>query len=157
MPKQCLQVLHSCRAVIVSLPQGRAGRKGVDFEICTMHCGANEPVGAGCTPCDKFKCAPCLLIRRRRPTTGNANPRGGKDPYVSPDGHNICDVRFYEQLKLFGEDAPVSSVCPAWLTECGQVLQQPPATTVTIDDRGLSRPWHGAASGRRGANKPEEE
>lgn len=55
---------------------------------------------------------PRVCIRRRRPTTGNANPRGGKDPYVSPDGHNICDVRFYEQLKLFGEDAPVSLVCP---------------------------------------------
>jgi hypothetical protein len=53
-----------------------------------------------------------LLVRlhccRRRPTSGTANPRGGKDPYISPDGHNICDIRFYEGLKLFGEDAPVS-------------------------------------------------
>lgn len=34
----------------------------------------------------------------RRPTSGTANPRGGKDPYISPDGHNICDIRFYEGL-----------------------------------------------------------
>lgn len=54
-----------------------------------------------------------LLMRcRRRPTSGTANPRGGKDPYVSPDGHNICDARFYEGLKLFGEDAPVSGPRP---------------------------------------------
>jgi ribose 5-phosphate isomerase A len=36
-----------------------------------------------------------------------ANPRGGDNPYVIPDGHNIVDVRFYEGMKLFGEDAKV--------------------------------------------------
>jgi hypothetical protein len=36
-----------------------------------------------------------------------ANPRGGENPYLSPDGHNIVDVRFYEGMKLFGEDAQV--------------------------------------------------
>lgn len=45
---------------------------------------------------------------RRRPMSGTANPRGGKDPYISPEGHTICDIRFYEGLKLFGEDAAVS-------------------------------------------------
>lgn len=42
----------------------------------------------------------------RRPMFGTANPRGGDNPYVSPDGHNIVDIRFYETLKLLGEDAP---------------------------------------------------
>jgi ribose 5-phosphate isomerase A len=56
---------------------------------------------------------------RRRPSSGTANPRGGKDPYISPDGHNICDIRFYEGLKLFGEDAPVSIGPPAPSTEGG--------------------------------------
>jgi hypothetical protein len=54
---------------------------------------------------------------RRRPTSGSANPRGGQAPYISPDGHNICDIRFYEGLKLFGEDEPVR--------------HQPPYMTVT--------------------------
>lgn len=49
-----------------------------------------------------------LLLARRRPASGVANPRGGDNPYRSPDGHNIVDVRFYEGMKLFGEDAPVS-------------------------------------------------
>lgn len=55
---------------------------------------------------------PCLrgLHCRRRPASGTANPRGGNNPYLSPEGHNILDIRFYEQLKLVGEDAPVS-VC----------------------------------------------
>lgn len=47
---------------------------------------------------------------RRRPSSGTANPRGGKDPYISPDGHNICDIRFYEGLKLFGEDAAYDKI-----------------------------------------------
>jgi hypothetical protein len=40
--------------------------------------------------------------------SGTANPRGGKEPYISVEGHTICDIRFYEGLKLFGEDAAVS-------------------------------------------------
>ncbi|KAG2490235.1 hypothetical protein HYH03_011359 [Edaphochlamys debaryana] len=41
----------------------------------------------------------------RRSATGQQdNPRGGDNPYVSPQGHAIVDVRFYEGLKLFGED-----------------------------------------------------
>jgi hypothetical protein len=38
-----------------------------------------------------------------------ANPRGGENPYLSPEGHNIVDVRFYEGMKLFGEDTQVGS------------------------------------------------
>lgn len=48
------------------------------------------------------------LCCRRRPASGVANPRGGENPYMSPDGCNIVDVRFYEGMKLFGEDAQVS-------------------------------------------------
>jgi len=45
---------------------------------------------------------------RRRPASGTANPRGGENPHVSEDGgHTLVDVRFYEGLKLFGEDAGV--------------------------------------------------
>ncbi|PNW80367.1 hypothetical protein CHLRE_07g314600v5 [Chlamydomonas reinhardtii] len=41
----------------------------------------------------------------RRSASGQPeNPRGGDMPYVSPDGNTIVDVRFYEGLKLFGED-----------------------------------------------------
>lgn len=34
------------------------------------------------------------------------DPKGGDVPYASPDGHAIVDVRFYETLKLYGEDEP---------------------------------------------------
>jgi ribose 5-phosphate isomerase A len=50
-------------------------------------------------------CARCLGCRRR-PTSGTANPRGGDDPYVSPEGHNIIDVKFEGTFKLFGEEQP---------------------------------------------------
>ncbi|KAF6254707.1 ribose-5 phosphate isomerase-related protein [Scenedesmus sp. NREL 46B-D3] len=46
----------------------------------------------------------------RRPASGVANPRGGDNPYMSPDGHNIVDVRFYEGMKLFGEDAKYDQI-----------------------------------------------
>ena len=35
-----------------------------------------------------------LLGCRRRPAEGTANPRGGDNPYVSPEGYNIIDVKF---------------------------------------------------------------
>jgi hypothetical protein len=55
----------------------------------------------------------CVLPScRRRPTAGVANPRGGDRPYLSPEGCHVVDVRFYEGLKLFGEDAEVSA---AWI------------------------------------------
>ncbi|GAB4823667.1 hypothetical protein N2152v2_010713 [Parachlorella kessleri] len=40
----------------------------------------------------------------RRSLLNNADPRGGDRPYVSPEGHNILDIKFYEGLKLLGED-----------------------------------------------------
>ncbi|WIA32116.1 hypothetical protein OEZ86_002967 [Tetradesmus obliquus] len=46
----------------------------------------------------------------RRPASGVANPRGGENPYMSPDGCNIVDVRFYEGMKLFGEDAQYKQI-----------------------------------------------
>eukprot|EP00775_Hariotina_reticulata_P012939 gene12939-13067_t len=46
----------------------------------------------------------------RRPAAGVANPRGGETPYVSPEGHTIVDVRFYEGMKLFGEDAKYDQI-----------------------------------------------
>lgn len=44
---------------------------------------------------------------RRRPSEGTADPRGGDYPFISEDGNTIVDVRFYEGLKLFGEDETV--------------------------------------------------
>ncbi|KAG2441142.1 hypothetical protein HXX76_003994 [Chlamydomonas incerta] len=47
----------------------------------------------------------------RRSASGQPeNPRGGDIPYVSPDGNTIVDVRFYEGLKLFGEDEVYSKI-----------------------------------------------
>jgi ribose 5-phosphate isomerase A len=42
--------------------------------------------------------------------SGTANPRGGEDPLVTEEGYTIIDVRFYEGLKLFGEDAEYSAI-----------------------------------------------
>ncbi|EFJ44721.1 hypothetical protein VOLCADRAFT_95072 [Volvox carteri f. nagariensis] len=38
------------------------------------------------------------------------NPRGGDHPYVSPQGYTIVDVRFYEGLKLYGENEPYDKI-----------------------------------------------
>lgn len=46
----------------------------------------------------------------RRPTSGTANPRGGNDPYISEEGHNILDVRFYESYSLAGEPASYAAI-----------------------------------------------
>ncbi|GAX75501.1 hypothetical protein CEUSTIGMA_g2944.t1 [Chlamydomonas eustigma] len=46
----------------------------------------------------------------RRPMAGTANPRGGDNPYVSPEGHNIVDVRFEGSFKLFGEEQTYQSI-----------------------------------------------
>jgi ribose 5-phosphate isomerase A len=41
---------------------------------------------------------------------GSANPRGGEDPLVTPEGYTIIDIRFYEGLKLYGEDAEYQAI-----------------------------------------------
>lgn len=46
----------------------------------------------------------------RRPAVGTANPLGGENPYVSPEGHSIVDVRFYEGYRLYGEAAEYSAI-----------------------------------------------
>ncbi|KAF8071139.1 RPI4 [Scenedesmus sp. PABB004] len=46
----------------------------------------------------------------RRPASGVANPRGGDNPYVSPEGHHIVDVRFYEGMRLLGEEASYGAI-----------------------------------------------
>ncbi|KAL4423624.1 hypothetical protein ABPG77_009211 [Micractinium sp. CCAP 211/92] len=46
----------------------------------------------------------------RRSNQEGAGPRGGDSPYVSPEGHTIIDIRFYEGMKLFGEDADYGSI-----------------------------------------------
>ncbi|GFR47142.1 hypothetical protein Agub_g8832 [Astrephomene gubernaculifera] len=47
----------------------------------------------------------------RRSFTGQPeDPRGGEHPYISPQGHTIVDVRFYEGLKLYGEDEPYDKI-----------------------------------------------
>lgn len=55
----------------------------------------------------------------RRPAEGTANPRGGHNPYVSPDGdHAIVDLRFYEGLKLFGEPEKVRGAGETFAVLC---------------------------------------
>ncbi|GLI65575.1 hypothetical protein VaNZ11_009147 [Volvox africanus] len=47
----------------------------------------------------------------RRSSSGQPeNPRGGDHPYISLQGHTIVDVRFYEGLKLYGEDEPYDKI-----------------------------------------------
>jgi len=46
----------------------------------------------------------------RRPMSGTADPRGGPDPYVSRDGHNIIDIRFDGSLKLDGEECAYEKI-----------------------------------------------
>mmetsp|Transcript_14440 Transcript_14440/g.31279 ORF Transcript_14440/g.31279 Transcript_14440/m.31279 type:complete len:294 (+) Transcript_14440:62-943(+) len=49
----------------------------------------------------------------RRPATGTATPRGGDNPYLSPEGHHIIDVRFEgspPSFKLFGEQQSYASI-----------------------------------------------
>ena len=52
------------------------------------------------------------MTDRRRPVQGPANARGGDNPYVSPEGHNIVDIKFEEggSFKLFGEEQPYSNM-----------------------------------------------
>jgi ribose 5-phosphate isomerase A len=42
--------------------------------------------------------------------SGTANPRGGEEPLVTEEGYTIIDVRFYEGLKLYGEDAGYGAI-----------------------------------------------
>lgn len=46
----------------------------------------------------------------RRSNEEGAGPRGGDNPYVSAEGHALIDIRFYEGLKLFGEDADYGAI-----------------------------------------------
>lgn len=40
----------------------------------------------------------------RRSSEAGAGPRGGDKPYTTEEGHHILDIRFYDGLKLFGEN-----------------------------------------------------
>ncbi len=42
----------------------------------------------------------------------NANARGGDHPYVSPEGHNIVDIKFEDEgsFRLFGEEQPYEEI-----------------------------------------------
>ena len=42
--------------------------------------------------------------------SGSANARGGDNPYVSPEGYNIVDVRFEGNFVLYGEDQPYAKI-----------------------------------------------
>lgn len=53
---------------------------------------------------------------------GTSNPRGGDNPYVSPEGHNIVDIRFYEGFKLFGEDVEDYGAIAAEVEQIGGVV-----------------------------------
>lgn len=49
-------------------------------------------------------CASCRLCAAR------LFCRGGDNPYLSPEGHHLLDVRFYEGLKLVGEDEKYENI-----------------------------------------------
>ncbi|KAK9809023.1 hypothetical protein WJX72_008086 [[Myrmecia] bisecta] len=49
----------------------------------------------------------------RRPRSGTANPRGGDMPYISPEGHNLLDVRFAGRMTLDGREVPYSQLAAA--------------------------------------------
>ena len=53
-----------------------------------------------------------IVFNRRRPIEGPANARGGDNPYVSPEGHNIIDIKFEDggNFKLYGEEQPYSNI-----------------------------------------------
>jgi ribose 5-phosphate isomerase A len=42
--------------------------------------------------------------------SGTANPRGGDNPYMSPEGHYIVDVKFEGSFKLFGEEQAYQNI-----------------------------------------------
>eukprot|EP00200_Dunaliella_tertiolecta_P014950 CAMPEP_0202411452 /NCGR_PEP_ID=MMETSP1128-20130828/21980_1 /ASSEMBLY_ACC=CAM_ASM_000463 /TAXON_ID=3047 /ORGANISM="Dunaliella tertiolecta, Strain CCMP1320" /LENGTH=269 /DNA_ID=CAMNT_0049017169 /DNA_START=45 /DNA_END=854 /DNA_ORIENTATION=+ len=48
----------------------------------------------------------------RRPLSGMSNPdfRGGGHPYISDEGHNIIDIAYDPDIRLFGEAVPYSQV-----------------------------------------------
>ena len=47
---------------------------------------------------------------RRRSTKVEADPRGGGAPVLTPDGHMVIDVQFYDGLALFGERVSVDRI-----------------------------------------------
>ncbi|CAD7699167.1 unnamed protein product [Ostreobium quekettii] len=57
----------------------------------------------------------------RRPTEGTANPRGGNNPYLSPEGHNIIDIRFDGTLKLYGEEVEYEKISNEIMAVAGVV------------------------------------
>ena len=46
-----------------------------------------------------------INMRRRRPTSGTANPRGGSDPYLSSSNEHILDIKFESSLRLDGRES----------------------------------------------------
>eukprot|EP00210_Caulerpa_lentillifera_P009377 g8939.t1 len=57
----------------------------------------------------------------RRPVSGQAGPTGGPTPYISPEGHNIIDVRFNGTLKLDGEECDYKDISKSIYTVDGVV------------------------------------
>eukprot|EP00197_Chlamydomonas_leiostraca_P002409 CAMPEP_0202859272 /NCGR_PEP_ID=MMETSP1391-20130828/1462_1 /ASSEMBLY_ACC=CAM_ASM_000867 /TAXON_ID=1034604 /ORGANISM="Chlamydomonas leiostraca, Strain SAG 11-49" /LENGTH=301 /DNA_ID=CAMNT_0049538295 /DNA_START=28 /DNA_END=931 /DNA_ORIENTATION=+ len=53
--------------------------------------------------------------RRAVPGTPNPNPRGGDNPYTSPEGHHLLDLKFEGGFKLFGEDTEYAALEDALL------------------------------------------
>eukprot|EP01025_Chloroclados_australasicus_P040765 TRINITY_DN4274_c1_g1_i2.p1 TRINITY_DN4274_c1_g1~~TRINITY_DN4274_c1_g1_i2.p1 ORF type:complete len:315 (-),score=45.09 TRINITY_DN4274_c1_g1_i2:263-1162(-) len=58
----------------------------------------------------------------RRAFSGTSNPRGGDNPYISPEGHNILDIRFYDGYKLLGEPAAYKDIVKSIMSTEGVVM-----------------------------------
>ena len=59
----------------------------------------------------------------RRPAQGTANPLGGRNPYISPEGHTIVDIRFLnaftQEIGVFPD--PVATMAQ-WIQETDGVV-----------------------------------
>ncbi|PNH06731.1 Ribose-5-phosphate isomerase A [Tetrabaena socialis] len=78
---------------------GEGGRR------VTQGQGAQKPVAV-----DDIFLGDAELWRRPSSVEDEQDPRGGDYPYVSASGHSIVDIRFYEGLKLYGEDEPYGKI-----------------------------------------------
>jgi ribose 5-phosphate isomerase A len=47
---------------------------------------------------------------RRRSFLPDAGPRGGDAPVITPEGHQVLDIQFYEGLKLYGGDTEYTEI-----------------------------------------------
>lgn len=93
----------------------------------------------------------------RRASTGDPEtPRGGDHPFVSSQGHTIVDVRFYECLKLFGEDVSYDRLAQEigtvkQVVATGLLLGRAEAAVVARAAKGAQGQGQGQGQGQEGS------